>query len=383
MRGLRFPALLLAAMALGNAPRVMAADFSVCGTTVKANLEEASTPKDYQSYLGLWTGDWANGRICSGLIIKKIDGSGDAFVDYVYRPAKGSTFTSQSAIAHIENRQTLTFNDKDGSRYTFALRPGNDLPATFLSTTGTRLEASFRKSEIAVATAIQGQAPKPAPSSADERPAASDCFMGECFKDFIVLKTEKNSGVFEVKVRTETYNDPPKPGSGSAPSFETVEASCRPGNGYIQRPGRERLKEPEADPPHSTRAAKQLWEAVCGTVAASPKGVPTTALGTLKNGLTASLIALGEDTTTHTKIWAVALNGNPCAPKKVTVLSMPNMAPLNEDQSARALIFRSRKRTRSAVREKGRVCPDRPISNECRQPHPGAERVNGFCEPNR
>jgi hypothetical protein len=133
----------LAVPALGAAQSAVAADFSVCGTAVKANLDEGSTPKEYQGYLGLWSGDWSNGRICSGLIIKKIDSNGDAFVDYLYRPAKATTVISQSAIAHIENRQTLTFNDKDGSRYTFTLKPGNELAASFLNTGGTRLETKF------------------------------------------------------------------------------------------------------------------------------------------------------------------------------------------------------------------------------------------------
>lgn len=257
-------------------PRVSEA--TVCGTLVKASIDEGNTPKEYQSYLGVWAGDWSNGRICSGLVIKKIDSNGDAFVDYVYRPAKASTTTSQSTIAHVENRATLTFNDKDGSRYTFTLRPGGELSASFLNTGGTRLETSFRKPAAIVAATQEQQTPKESVSKPGARPDASDCFMGECFKEFIVNKHYEGQTTI-AEVRIERYNVEPADTKSPLPppKIQRYVAACG-SPGYIQAPGGGRLKEPEPDPPHSTRADKQLWEAICGggTAAMPPQSASPT-----------------------------------------------------------------------------------------------------------
>ena len=76
---------------------------TVCGTSVKVGTDVANTAKEYQSYLGLWTGDWSNGRICSGLIIKKIDSNGDAFVDYLLSACKG--YHGNLAISYRPHRK--------------------------------------------------------------------------------------------------------------------------------------------------------------------------------------------------------------------------------------------------------------------------------------
>lgn len=380
-------------------------EFSVCGTTVRPSIEDASTPNEFKSYLGIWIGNWSNGRICSGLVIKKVDGSGDAFLDYIYRGAgKSAPANSQSVIGRIENRETLTFNDKDGSRYTVKLQPGDELPATFLSTAGTRLETLFRKTSASTASARGsdeqqiraflkdffahgGVAPRAdsdlgklfrendainkrtgdMPMSADTnacqcedpsqarysirdiefigdtkaavalyeavyggerkeirltvrkegdqwrihdmvvkgpagglslqleklnkdllkladagtkttgaaspehaRPDAQDCFMGECFKQFIVSKHYEGQTTV-AEVRTERYNVPAGILQSPAPPPKTEKYIVACGSpGYIQQSGGFRVKEPAPDPPHSTRSAKQLWEAVCGAVTADP-----------------------------------------------------------------------------------------------------------------
>lgn len=95
------------------------------------------------------------------------------------------------------------------------------------------------------------------------KPAAQACFMGECFKKYIVSKTEKSAGIIAARVRTENYYEAPAHGQPKAPTLEMVEASCQQGNGYIQYPGLKKLREPEPNSPHATQAEKQLWTAIC------------------------------------------------------------------------------------------------------------------------
>ncbi len=119
----------------------------ICGSSVTAKIDEAGTAEAYRSFLGVWTGEWSRGRICSGLIVKKVDAHGDAFVDYLYRPAgqNATNLNTQSIAGHVESNQTLTFNDKEGSRLTFTLRPEKDMAANFVNVGGTRLETVFQQ----------------------------------------------------------------------------------------------------------------------------------------------------------------------------------------------------------------------------------------------
>jgi hypothetical protein len=116
-----------------------------------------------------------------------------------------------------------------------------------------------------LASAQKPTSQPPTDASSAARPDAADCFMGECYKQFIVSKRYEGQTII-AEVRLEKYysnpasTKPPMP----APTVQRYVAACG-SPGYIQGPGGARLKQPEPDPPHSTRSEKQLWEAICGS----------------------------------------------------------------------------------------------------------------------
>jgi len=122
-------------------------EVSICGSPVTASINAAGTAEAYRSFVGVWTGDWSRGRICAGLIVKKIDENGDAYIDYLYREAgpNSKNLHNDSIIGRMENNRMLTFNDRDGSRFTFTMRPEKDMAANFVNAGGTRLETVFQQ----------------------------------------------------------------------------------------------------------------------------------------------------------------------------------------------------------------------------------------------
>jgi hypothetical protein len=112
--------------------------------------------------------------------------------------------------------------------------------------------------------------------------AAQDCFMGECFKQYIVSLRRENSGLVIAQTRIERYCTPgytcdfnvhfDEHGflvAGPSPKDFTYKIRCTIPGGYIESAmpgdagGGQRIPEPEQDPPHATRSSKQLWTAVC------------------------------------------------------------------------------------------------------------------------
>jgi hypothetical protein len=100
--------------------------------------------------------------------------------------------------------------------------------------------------------------------------ASQDCAMGSCAREFIVtMIPDKTSGLVFVRTTIEHYcNLSPRECAPIVAYFPTLphEATytiqCRTPGGYVEGPGRHVL-EPDPNPPHSTRAAKQLWDTVC------------------------------------------------------------------------------------------------------------------------
>lgn len=107
--------------------------------------------------------------------------------------------------------------------------------------------------------------------------AAEDCFMGECFREFIVSLRRERSGLVTARTRIERYCGASSPGECAAierdmralPDEAKYKIQCGNPDGYVEWPDGRRVSEPDPDPPHATRAARQLWTAVC-SVAARP-----------------------------------------------------------------------------------------------------------------
>jgi hypothetical protein len=77
------------------------------------------------------------------------------------------------------------------------------------------------------------------------------------------------------------------------PTTQRYVAACG-SPGYIQGPGGARLKQPEPDPPHSTRSEKQLWEAICGAGAnASNPSAPVRDKSSIPPGSSSSAALFG------------------------------------------------------------------------------------------
>lgn len=128
-------------------PRQVTANAVICGRQVGFTMTENAAAALYAPYLGAWAGVWNNAsRICGAVIIKQVspDGVGDAF--YIYGPSSaGSSFPwrQQSVTAHFENANRFSFQDEQGSRFTFEWN--NDaLDATFSGQSGS-LQSQFTK----------------------------------------------------------------------------------------------------------------------------------------------------------------------------------------------------------------------------------------------
>jgi hypothetical protein len=102
-------------------------------------------------------------------------------------------------------------------------------------------------------------------------PAAGDCFMGGwCFEQYIVERHVDSSGVMTVRTRIESHCDGGDRCGGSPTGTQTAmyQIRCEIPGAYIDD-GARRLPEPEPEPPHATRAAKQLWSAACSATMAA------------------------------------------------------------------------------------------------------------------
>jgi len=105
--------------------------------------------------------------------------------------------------------------------------------------------------------------------------AAEDCFMGECFREFIVSISRGKPGLVTARTRIEHYCGAPNPSECAAierdmralPGEASYKIQCGSPGGYVEWPDGRRVSEPDPDPPHATRAARQLWTAICSMVA--------------------------------------------------------------------------------------------------------------------
>src|SRR5438477_6897122 len=82
------------------------------------------------------------------------------------------------------------------------------------------------------------------------KPDAGDCFMGNCFQDYILSSTQGRSGLINVRVKTTFYctlgtHCEHSPGEVL---FSNYIASCKIPGGFIQRAGQSPMSEPEPDP---------------------------------------------------------------------------------------------------------------------------------------
>jgi hypothetical protein len=101
--------------------------------------------------------------------------------------------------------------------------------------------------------------------------AAQDCFMGECFREFVVSLTKEKSGLVAARTQVEHYCGASTPSECASIQRDMQalanEASytiqCKSPGGYVEWADGHRLPEPEPNAPHSTRAARQLWTPVC------------------------------------------------------------------------------------------------------------------------
>jgi hypothetical protein len=103
-------------------------------------------------------------------------------------------------------------------------------------------------------------------------PAAEDCFMGECFKEYLVSVHKNRSGLITARTRVEFYCAPgfPDCDPNKQPESRVSDVLCKIPGGYIESvmpAGGQRVSEPDPDPPHATKSAKELWTSVCKATA--------------------------------------------------------------------------------------------------------------------
>jgi hypothetical protein len=105
--------------------------------------------------------------------------------------------------------------------------------------------------------------------------ADQDCFMGECFREFVVSLTKEKSGLVSARTRVEHYCGASSPSECTSiqrdmqalPDEASYKIQCETPGGYVEWADGHRLPEPEHNPPHATRAARQLWGAICSMAA--------------------------------------------------------------------------------------------------------------------
>jgi hypothetical protein len=115
----------------------------VCGRSVSYTLAASSN----KAFLGAWAGNWNNAsELCAGLIVEKIDPDGAADIIYIYGPSRpGSRLAwKQQHRTGVLSDGRLTFQDDQGSVFTFYGAGYNRLSATFVSGSG-HLTALFQR----------------------------------------------------------------------------------------------------------------------------------------------------------------------------------------------------------------------------------------------
>ncbi|MBV9859129.1 MAG: retroviral-like aspartic protease family protein [Alphaproteobacteria bacterium] len=122
----------------------------LCGQPVSYQIDSVRTPDQYRGYLGVWTGVWNNNaRICGSLVVQRIGTDGTADIVYVYgpsSPARPFPWKKQRAVGAILPDGRLSFQDEQGSRFTFSIEAPGILGGLFWGGKG-RLSSSFRRYE--------------------------------------------------------------------------------------------------------------------------------------------------------------------------------------------------------------------------------------------
>jgi hypothetical protein len=120
---------------------------------------------------------------------------------------------------------------------------------------------------------VMGIDPIQAPT--EDKPAAADCFMGECFKEFVASRIAESAGLILVQTRIERYCGLPdqtqcaplEQDMRTLPNSAIYKVKCGKTGGYVEVTEGNRVPEPEPNPAHATRSLKQLWRVVCATEA--------------------------------------------------------------------------------------------------------------------
>jgi hypothetical protein len=106
----------------------------------------------------------------------------------------------------------------------------------------------------------QQRAVAPQPKS---RPIVYDCHFGKCSTDFLVSTVRNPDNTFTVNTRIEyDCSGSGKPCPPNLPTRDQYKVRCV-APGFVEYGDGTRVSEPEADPPHATRPAHDLWFAVC------------------------------------------------------------------------------------------------------------------------
>jgi hypothetical protein len=116
---------------------------------------------------------------------------------------------------------------------------------------------------------VTGVDPIQAPTKG--QPAAADCFMGECFREFVASLATESAGLILVQTRIERYCGLPdqrqcaplEQDMRTLPNQASYKVKCGKTGGYVEVADGNRVSEPEPNPPHATRSIRQLWWVVC------------------------------------------------------------------------------------------------------------------------
>lgn len=115
----------------------------LCGRSVDYVLDTTGTG-DYAGFVGVWTGTWNNpSRLCGGLIVEKIRPDGAAQATYIY--GSGKMGWKQQRVTGPIQPGRFTFQDDQGSTFSFQLKPEDNLEAVFKGTSGSLIATFNRK----------------------------------------------------------------------------------------------------------------------------------------------------------------------------------------------------------------------------------------------
>jgi hypothetical protein len=114
-----------------------------CGATNAYILDKNEGSAIAARWIGVWTGQWSAGPVCSALVVKQVRRDGSVDVFYAFRPNSGNS-GSFEATGTIDDNGKLSFQDAVRGQFSFKTIDSTHLRAEFNSN-GFLLNGTFTK----------------------------------------------------------------------------------------------------------------------------------------------------------------------------------------------------------------------------------------------